>query len=117
MNNTVTLGGTEYNAAPLKTLQVASFYDSLDAAGDKETRTSALTRTLRTIAQSLKNSGSPLVEGLTDEQAIEKINDVAKFSEIDPSFSKVLEISGLRKEPEGEAPAAAESTSSDSSAA
>lgn len=115
MTNTITLGGNAHNVAPLKALQVAEFYDAIEAS-ENETKVQTITRSLRTVARSLRNAGSPLVEGLDEAQAIAKIDDVADWTEVDAAFGKVLEISGLKKAPQGEAPAA-ESTSNESSAA
>ena len=113
---TITLGGVEYQAAPLRSLQVAGFYDAIDAAGEHETKTAMMRRTMRTIAQSLRNAGVEQLADLDDDAAINWLDSNAAFREVDPAFAKVLELSGLQKAPEGEAPAAG-STSNGSSAA
>lgn len=118
MNKTIILGGAEYKVAPLRSLQVAEFYDAIDAAADGETKVATITRSLRTIARSMRNENDTAFPSDEDENtAISRIDALALFAEIDPAFGIVLEISGLKKAAAGEAQAADESTSSASSAA
>lgn len=118
MENTIVLGGAQRQIAPLKSLQVAAFYDAIDDAKEGETKVKTFTRSLRIIGLALKNGKDQLVEGLDEEQTIAKIDETAAWKEVDEAFGKVLEISGLRKSDDaaGEAPAA-ESISNASSAA
>jgi hypothetical protein len=112
---TVKVKGEEQTLAPLKSLQVADLLD--DLANDKDNKTSTATvirRSLRVVAQSLGNGGAP--QGTTIDDAIATLNDGIEFKDLDAAFAQVMDITGLRKTKEGEAPAA-ESTSTESSAA
>jgi hypothetical protein len=116
-NRSITLGGETRLVAPLKSLQTAEFLDAVAAAPENESKVSSWTRAIRTLARSMMNGGDPLVSGLSEDDAIQKINDTAiTFNEIDPAFAAVIELSGMKRATAGEAPAA-ESTSSASSAA
>jgi hypothetical protein len=112
--NTITLGGAESPIAPLKTVQVASF---LDATQNTKTNVQICSLSIRVLVQSLQNAKAPLVEGLDDNAAFEKINDQMSFFELQPAFVTVLNLSGVKVPEPGEAPAAMDSTSNEPIAA
>lgn len=116
-NGTITLGGEECGISPLKSLQVAELLDEIEAGkAANENQAAVVKRSLKTIAHALANGKHRLVEGLNEADAIDKINDVAAWKEVNAAFLTVLDVCGLRKTTEGEAQAA-ESTSNESSAA
>ena len=112
----ITLGGAMYSIAPLKSLQVAELFDSMTDAA--ETKVATFTRSLRTVARSIQNvkGQSSGIDSLSEDDAIDLINDTAEWQEVDGAFGAVLDLSGLRKKAEGEATAAG-SISSESSVA
>lgn len=113
---TVKVGESDLNLAPLKSLQVAEFMDDA-TSGNPQSASSVIRRSLRVVAQSLANGGSPQAEKIDD--AIAALNEKIAYTDLDPAFREVMKITGISleaKSPEGEAPAA-ESTTGESSAA
>jgi hypothetical protein len=111
---TIAAGGQELTLAPLKSRQVAAFFD----ANDPNAKQSAVVDlSLRVIAQSLQNANDPFAQGVSSDELPAKIDDAFSWREVNEAFVAVLDVTGLKKAPEGEAPAAADSTSSESTAA
>lgn len=111
--DTVTVGGQIITLAPLKSSQVAAFLDAGKPASQSET----IVSNQRLIAQSITNAKDPFAQDLTFDELIAKIDDQFSWDEVNETPLKVLDVTGLRKAEPGEAPAAAESTSSESTAA
>lgn len=105
----ITIGGAQHNARPLKPLQAAAFLDEINAAKAGETKVELFTRSLRTIARSLRNANDALVEGLNEDGAIRKIDEVVEWREVDVAFGTVLDISGLTAPKVPTEPSASES--------
>jgi hypothetical protein len=110
----VTAGGQEITLAPLKSSQVAAFLDRNNVGASQE---ETVATSLRVIAQSIVQAKDPFAQDLTLEQVIEKVDDEFSWKGVNEGFLKVLDVTELRKAEPGEAPAAADSTSSESTSA
>lgn len=111
---TVNAGGQVLTLAPLKSRQVAAFFDANDPSAKQS---AVVDLSLRVIAQALQNANDPFTQGLSVEQIAEKVDGEFAWREVNDTFVVVLDVTGLRKASEGEAPAAEDSTSSESTAA
>lgn len=110
---TIAAGVQSINLAPLKSSQVAAFLD----AGKPTSQSETIVSNQRLIAQSITQAKDPFAQDLTLDELIAKIDDQFSWAEVNEIPLKVLEVTGLRKADPGEAPAAEDSTSSESTAA
>jgi hypothetical protein len=97
----VVIGGSEYPLVPLTFRQINEIvFDKRENEANKD----MVERRLRGVAYSLLNGGS--FEGKKADEVMDIIDTKTPWMDVGTAFVAILEVSGLKKDAPGEAPAA-----------